>query len=40
MLVSSAAELITHRYPLDQVNDGYADMHAGANIRGVIVHEH
>jgi S-(hydroxymethyl)glutathione dehydrogenase/alcohol dehydrogenase len=33
-------ELITHRYPLDQVNDGYADMHAGANIRGVIVHEH
>lgn len=33
-------ELITHRYRLDQVNDGYADMRSGANIRGVIVHEH
>ena len=33
-------ELITHRYSLDQVNDGYADMHAGSNIRGVIVHQH
>lgn len=29
-------ELITHRYPLDEVTQGYADMHAGKNIRGVI----
>jgi NDMA-dependent alcohol dehydrogenase len=33
-------ELISQRYSLDQVNDGYADMRAGLNIRGVIVHEH
>ncbi|WP_083934115.1 NDMA-dependent alcohol dehydrogenase [Sciscionella marina] len=29
-------ELITTRYRLDQINQGYADMHAGKNIRGVI----
>jgi S-(hydroxymethyl)glutathione dehydrogenase/alcohol dehydrogenase len=29
-------EIITTRYTLDQVNQGYADMHAGTNIRGVI----
>ena len=29
-------ELVTSTYTLDQVNDGYADMHAGKNIRGVI----
>jgi S-(hydroxymethyl)glutathione dehydrogenase/alcohol dehydrogenase len=29
-------ELITRRYPLDQVNSGYADMHAGKNVRGII----
>ena len=33
-------ELVTTRYSLDQINEGYADMHAGLNIRGVIVHEH
>ena len=31
-------ELITERYSLDQVNQGYADLVAGKNIRGVIVH--
>lgn len=31
-------ELITHRYRLDEVNDGYRDMMAGKNIRGVIIH--
>ncbi|WP_043841018.1 NDMA-dependent alcohol dehydrogenase [Amycolatopsis taiwanensis] len=31
-------ELITHRYRLDEVNDGYRDMLAGKNIRGVIIH--
>ena len=29
-------ELITHRYKLEQLNEGYADMHAGRNIRGII----
>ena len=29
-------ELVTRTYTLDQINDGYADMHAGRNIRGVI----
>jgi alcohol dehydrogenase (nicotinoprotein) len=33
-------ELITKRYSLDQINDGYDDLAAGRNIRGVIVHEH
>lgn len=32
-------ELITRRYRLDQINDGYADMIAGRNLRGVIVFE-
>jgi S-(hydroxymethyl)glutathione dehydrogenase/alcohol dehydrogenase len=31
-------ELITTTYKLDEINDGYADMHAGKNIRGVIVY--
>ena len=30
-------EMISHTYSLDQINDGYADMHAGKNTRGVIV---
>ena len=29
-------ELITQTYTLDQINDGYADLHAGRNIRGLI----
>lgn len=33
------SELITRRYRLDQINDGYADMIAGRNLRGVIVFE-
>ncbi|MFE9327625.1 NDMA-dependent alcohol dehydrogenase [Nocardia sp. NPDC052278] len=28
--------MITQEYSLDQINDGYADMHAGKNVRGVI----
>jgi NDMA-dependent alcohol dehydrogenase len=31
-------ELITTRYPLDGINDGFADLRAGRNIRGVIVY--
>lgn len=30
-------ELVTREYTLDQVAEAYADMHAGLNIRGVIV---
>lgn len=30
-------ELVTRTYSLDQINEGYADMLAGRNIRGVIV---
>lgn len=33
-------ELITHRYRLDEINQGYDDLFAGRNIRGVVVHEH
>src|SRR5580692_7535529 len=33
-------ELITRRYTLDEVNEGYQDMLDGKNIRGVIIHEH
>jgi NDMA-dependent alcohol dehydrogenase len=29
-------ELITSRYTIDEINIGYADMHAGKNIRGVL----
>lgn len=29
-------ELITTRYSLDQINQGYDDMNAGKNIRGII----
>jgi S-(hydroxymethyl)glutathione dehydrogenase/alcohol dehydrogenase len=31
-------ELVTRRYRLDEVNEGYRDMTDGKNIRGVIVH--
>jgi S-(hydroxymethyl)glutathione dehydrogenase/alcohol dehydrogenase len=31
-------ELITNRYSLDEINDGYAAMRDGTNIRGVVVH--
>lgn len=29
-------ELITTRYRIDEVDQGYADMHAGKNIRGIV----
>ena len=31
-------ELITSRYRLEQINDGYADMRAGRNLRGIITY--
>jgi NDMA-dependent alcohol dehydrogenase len=31
--------LVTNTYSLDEINDGYADMYAGKNIRGVLVYE-
>ncbi|HWG02957.1 MAG TPA: NDMA-dependent alcohol dehydrogenase [Trebonia sp.] len=33
-------ELITRKYTLDEVNEGYQDLMDGKNIRGVIVHQH
>ena len=33
-------ELVTNTYTLDTINQGYADMHAGKNLRGVIIHSH
>ena len=32
-------ELVTRTYSLDEINQGYADMHAGINMRGVIVYD-
>ena len=32
-------ELITKRYKLEDINQGYEDMHAGKNIRGVIIYD-
>ncbi|MGF1598029.1 MAG: NDMA-dependent alcohol dehydrogenase [Acidimicrobiales bacterium] len=32
-------ELITQTYTLDQINEGYADLLAGKNMRGVIVYD-
>jgi S-(hydroxymethyl)glutathione dehydrogenase/alcohol dehydrogenase len=31
--------LVTARYRLDDIDDGFADLHAGRNLRGVIAHE-
>jgi alcohol dehydrogenase (nicotinoprotein) len=33
-------ELVTHRYKLEDVNQGYEDLLAGRNIRGVLIHDH
>jgi S-(hydroxymethyl)glutathione dehydrogenase/alcohol dehydrogenase len=33
-------ELVTKTYSLEEINQGYDDLEAGKNIRGVIVHEH
>jgi Zn-dependent alcohol dehydrogenase len=33
-------ELVTNTYSLEEINQGYADLEAGRNIRGVIIHEH
>ena len=30
-------ELITRSYRLDEINQGYADLDAGKNLRGVVV---
>jgi S-(hydroxymethyl)glutathione dehydrogenase/alcohol dehydrogenase len=32
-------ELITRRYPLSGINDGYQAMRDGLNIRGIVVHD-
>lgn len=33
-------EIITRTYTLDQVQEGYDDLLAGKNVRGVVVHQH
>lgn len=33
-------ETVTREYKLAEVNEGYEDMRAGRNIRGVVVHDH
>ncbi len=33
-------EIITRTYTLEEVNEGYDDLVAGKNVRGVMVHEH
>ena len=33
-------EIITRTYTLEQVQEGYDDLLAGKNVRGVVVHEH
>ena len=33
-------ELITKRYTLGEINEGYADLMEGRNLRGVLVHQH
>src|SRR3954453_1100066 len=33
-------ELVTNRYKLDDINQGFQDMLDGKNIRGVVIHEH
>jgi len=33
-------ELITKKYSLNEINQGYDDLIAGKNIRGVMIHEH
>ena len=34
------SELITKKYALDEINQGYQDLMDGKNIRGVLVHRH
>jgi S-(hydroxymethyl)glutathione dehydrogenase/alcohol dehydrogenase len=31
-------EIITRKYTLEQVNEGYHDLLAGKNVRGVVIH--
>lgn len=31
--------LITRTYRLEEINEGYADMRAGKNLRGVILYD-
>ena len=34
------SELVTKRYALDHINEGYQDLMEGRNLRGVLIHEH
>jgi S-(hydroxymethyl)glutathione dehydrogenase/alcohol dehydrogenase len=32
-------KVVAARYALADINEGYADMHTGKNLRGVVLHE-
>jgi S-(hydroxymethyl)glutathione dehydrogenase/alcohol dehydrogenase len=32
-------ELVTRTYKLEEINEGYADMNAGRNIRGMVLYD-
>ena len=36
---ASSYELVTTRYRLDDINQGYRDMLDGRNIRGLMIHD-
>ena len=33
-------ELVTHTYPLSDINEGYQDMRDGKNVRGMVLYDH
>ena len=33
-------ELVTNRYSLDEINQGFQDLRDGVNLRGVLIHDH
>jgi len=40
LVMSMATKLITKKYSLEEINQGYEDLMDGKNIRGVVVHQH
>ena len=32
-------ELVTNTYTIETINEGYEDLRAGKNIRGVVIHD-
>ena len=40
VFVKNKLKVVKTIFTLDQVNEGYEDLLAGKNIRGIVVHEH